>query len=735
MVDLVLYIANLSLLSFWITYLGRATSLGRSSIKIPEAMIGLIVFAISHLVIVKFSTPSSTEAITLTISSSVAVALTTRGIVFGWKSLSIISTLKVYAMTLIVWTVLSNDNKDLSSPLYSYWHTGSNDLIDGFCGAASISKGSTASFIGEDTAWRSWPVKPVSGPFFESGELTSFSDFWICGASKEVYVNDPGALQYSLLAAVSDFTHTIPNGFTFLYLGFLSLVFFFKGVQSFAIILTSLSSGTARTIALFSTFGTFYFTTFVNSHLGTLLISGPLVFWLIILYGKTIRLKLSLTQLLILVCFISATYLYIVPFLALIFASRVIFLQFRSKMRLQTISFLHFFALCMLSTFLFLYLADSRERSQSLFRAWGTIHTSLAPLQYLGILPGNVMGSTLLGDMQQLFSSFGLSSNKDLFIFGLLISLTVFLGIAMTFKHISDEYRWLILIVGLLPFIIFATSQDSYFTYKILYIFQFILITFCIAGYQKVLVKNLNPRASRYATLIMRAFSALVLILNLGWTTLTVYGSVEDAQKRFDIAKQLDMSPNYYLKHSISMEDETAQATIANYIFYQLGTKGQIKDSEIRYLAYFLYNEESNRYEIKFEKSSNNIFRLAPNGVFPRERDQETIFNWVSGNSLIGENKRRVWNIEILKLNRMLSESRLDFCTRLAAWIPMNAIELQVLDQKGVEIEIIMVSKEKQCDSVIVDEQTTKLVLVTKIGGEYPTVFDRRKLLYQLWID
>lgn len=627
-------------------------------------------------------------------------------------------------------------NLGQASNYLNYWHSGNNDLIDALCGAKSV----TPSLE---------PENETNTSIKEKNEAT-FSYSWVCGVEKQEYLSDLGRLQYTNIALFSIATNSYPSMWLVLFQSILNLFLFYFASRKFGESVLNLSRRRASAVSLFSVGGSFYFSTFVNGHIGTMMIAAPLA-WTLSNFFSADRKKRTLIEVILTftaVLFISLAYLYIVPFLIVFYivsisrSSTLKYFRYKSHIFMLAINVILFVAS-------WIYFSDSRLNADSRFRSWGSFMTALAPFQYLGIFPPNVMGATSLGNVQDFWSSLGITSNIEFFILSLPVLIPMAFWASNTRKKFSGyPVNRLFGILMALPIILVVSTHDPYFVYKTSYIFQFVVLSYIAAGTAQKSLSSDRKRKFRTKTVFSIALAVTVSSLNLSWNLDALSKIVSNNKTWGNFSSQIANMRISEINDSISILNESPEENISNYILslYRgptTNTKGKnLAGYDIVSLPNHMYSSK----QIVFRSIPEDTLRISPNGVFGVEENSKMgNFRWIAGNKFekneqppgpgFSGRDSAEYSIFFERLNSSYSSATYKFCASIADWITLNQVELLARDKKGRELGRLFVGREKKCFDVLIPGDVQLFSLNSKIPGEYPSLFDRRRILYRLWVN
>ena len=122
--------------------------------------------------------------------------------------------------------------------------------------------------------------------------------------------------------------------------------------------------------------------------------------------------------------------------------------------------------------------------------------------------------------------------------------------------------------------------------------------------------------------------------------------------------------------------------------------------------------------------------RLNPSGVFATENSNSENFRWVSGARIIDSVNP---GIVLQRLNSSDSSIFVNLCASLAPWVPLDEIKISVSDQSGSALGSFKILQQKSCSNIKIEASSQEVYLTAKEGGVFPSLFDRRRILYRIW--
>ncbi|MEQ9009000.1 MAG: hypothetical protein RLP12_14035, partial [Ekhidna sp.] len=391
--------------------------------------------------------------------------------------------------TLFSITVIFSSTSYLQSGLGAYWHTANEDVFDGLNGRnAYLTENLLAAETQLDVGVR------LGGELSQSlARDTGIDEKEIdSDVLKRRYIGSTGFLQYSSLAFYS-ILFFIPMGIdAFMLQALLNLGLFSIGVYSCARSIFEQSARSAFLAAIIATLGQFYFATFLNGHVGSMMYNAIVPF---LLYGA-IRFEQSsgytwrtLLLLAILLLFILGAYPFPLPFIATPFliylgikrnkkeVLNIYHLSQRFPILLQVL--LGILGLVLLFILAYWIADPIRERALSQFRSWGTILNHVGFLQFWGIWPSQLANTATplsLLDAQPFVKGVSI-------VVSLSISAVSCYGCWIFIREKNGFMLSAIPLFILFFFLMRFPVYDSYYVYKYLYINSWVLYVAAVAGF------------------------------------------------------------------------------------------------------------------------------------------------------------------------------------------------------------------------------------------------------------
>lgn len=311
------------------------------------------------------------------------------------------------------------------------------------------------------------------------------------------------------------------------YLVLLSLMY--AGLYYWLRELVNQSRGSAICIAFFSCCSTFYVTSFVNYHAGTMMILA-LCFFMLFLFdeieksekkSKKIALVTSFA-LLSIYCLLAYNYaIYIVYFIGLLSSSKFLLPKIRilvahlnlTKKAIVAI-FIGIFTMLLLIIYFItvnndtFYITNLNPFAWNLpgYRPWKLMRSEAALLFYWGLIPSLIMGEGYL--LFDKIYGFPILYYSLQFLAVFLTILTI-QGVMIVSKNNAYLRATYLFIIAILP--VFFLFLDPYYTYKILYTTQPLFILALVVKYNSMGLASL----SCYRNLYYRKFVSLIIIILL----------------------------------------------------------------------------------------------------------------------------------------------------------------------------------------------------------------------------
>jgi hypothetical protein len=196
-----------------------------------------------------------------------------------------------------------------------------------------------------------------------------------------------------------------------------------------------------------------------------------------------------------------------------------------------------------------------------------------------------------------------------------------------------------------------------------------------------------------------------------------------------EYVEQIRHFNNKQLDSSISLIEEGGDDYIVNYILSEKRSK-YTENSKLKYGIYVDGKDLGHSLKIRYLPT--DTFRVAPNGISGTEFDGGSSFRWIEGGKFAGIDGRA---IAIERLNGSSSPIKVGFCASLADWVPNPEVSLNAIDQNSSVLGSFTLSKEKRCFKIDLPAESKLFFLRSNVVGTFPSLFDRRKILYRVWMN
>jgi hypothetical protein len=700
--------------------------LNRAVALVLKILTGYMVVSISYFLLLKLQPEAAQRLPVWILLASILIALVLN--INRNSSLKSLNRRRKYSILLLgplcVLTLLvpsSTLDPNVNSS-FKYWHSANNDIFDGLCGAKSI-----LDFTDTNLGFEKEKLLRERSATISLENEGRFSESWICGNSSSLYLDSPASLQYSNLALIASFTRSQPSMITFLFQSILNLWLLFGALSYFGKNILKLPSVWRRLFSFLSIFSHIYWVTFLNGHIGTLMVAAPLVYWISFAKKRFPEMgKLQSTFLFVTFnVFILLVYPYVIPILVMyaigLFISRKC--SARSYLAIVTIGvFLLFFLSWM-------YFADERLKSASVFRSWGSFLTPLAPLQYFGIIPGNIMSSRLLGIAQNTFQTLSLNSALSIAIFTVAILSPLIYLYVLSLKFNRKERNYDLTFITVIPLVIAITSQDSYFFYKTSYIFQFIAIGILIHAFQEYL--KYHPLRSSILSRIILLYLTLIVVMNISYNVFSTSQMMNQNREVRNLASQIYEIPGEVKNQLISMEEEGAVDYISTFYmsYFRKADLGSLDTNLMRFEVNKASDQE--KYVVKIAPMERDTWKFLNAGIYAPETESRGKFRWVSGNSM--ENNLNTTEIRAIRLNSTNQTVKQNLCVSLAEFTTYQTANFIIVDQNDRKLYAGAITKNVTCFPLEIPGISKMLSIQVDARGTYPSYFDRRRLVYRVW--
>ena len=657
------------------------------------------------------------------------------GIFRNLKQLKMFSQINMKSIlpVLILLAFLSFFNINTESKSYNvsdnYWHSANADVFDGLCGAQSIldkNSGKTDNLT--DLGINTTRINSVGLLPYLKLDARS-----LCSNNKMDYLGVKESLQYTNLALFSDALRLPVSMYVFLFQSILNLLLFFNMLIICGKKLFFFSNRNSKIFAGVSVFSHLYFITFINGHIGSMMIQAPLVILIVFISEGLFEMKKSPVVILILSVFVGLAYPYIVPFVVIYFliVNSVRTDKFRSEFRklFPLFTVISFTIVCWFA------FSAAREKATWAERAWGTFLNPLGPLQYLGLLPGNINGIGLLGFCQQWLIKFGVTSTLEFWIATLFLTSFILFNIIVATLKTKVRYPGELLFCALaFPIIIGMTSHDSYYVYKISYIFQFVVIGFLIIRIQQ-LRQNPNSKKGLIKQLSVLPFQAtlsILLISNLMWNGVTSYQLLVNNSKWSGISKSIGEINAFDIDNAVLQTDSYLLNNITSFVTQKL--RPLAPASLVRPLNVLTIIPSGSSYSPKVERIPVDSFWLSGDGISSSESDPRGKFRWAYGIRTQPKSITTEYSaIRILRLNSTKTKTERSLCISIPEWDLKERAILQILDQESRKLSEFVFSKKITCKTFEIPNDVSIMTLRTNLIGSPPSLFDTRAIVFRIW--
>jgi len=626
--------------------------------------------------------------------------------------------------------VFENDKNSIAlGSSFNYWHSANADIFDGLCGAQTLLLEESVSVV------KSTNLGTVDNrtnslellPFF------SLNGDSLCNSDKAIYLGAQESVQYTNLALFSDLLRLPVSMYVFLFQSVFNLFILFNTLVLFGKKFFSLKKRPSYVFAGISVLSHLYFITFINGHVGSMMIQAPLILLIYLISTKWVETKKYALLLPILTVFISLSYPYILPFIIIYFliTSALLKTIIPSKyQKYRTPIILFLFTLACWFRF-----SDQREKVEWAERSWGTYLNPLGPLQYLGIMPGNINGSGLLGYSQQWLIKFGITSNLKFWVISMLITIFILGNVikAAQKSEITLPNKLLLCALGF-PLIIAVTSHDSYYTYKVSYIFQFVLIGYLVIRMQQLVVHRREPKKvpNIILSVLTQTLIFIILSLNFFWNIGAAYGVFVSNNQWSSISNSIKNIPAKEINNAILETDSYQVSNISNFEIQKLRPKSI--DSLIPPLKILSIASENGVYAARVNIVPADTFLLSGYGFSSNEKESRGNFRWVyEFRTKPKSSSTEYYSMKVIRLNSSKTSVEQSLCVSLPEWDLRKSASLQIVGKEGQILSEFIFSKERTCNSFQIPGNVNILTLRTNLSGESPSLFDTRRFLFRIW--
>ncbi len=623
----------------------------------------------------------------------------------------------------------SHLNYQGNSASSNYWHTANSDTFDGLCGAQSIlledSKASKEStYLGTaETRVNSLELLPFL-------TLDSRS---LCSSNQMDYLVAKESMQYTNLTLFSEILHLPVSMYIFLFQSLLNLLLFFNMLVIFGKRFLSFDKVTSRIFAGVSVFSHLYFVTFINGHIGSMMAQAPLVLLITLITRGWGEIKRHLPVIAILTIFIGLSYPYILPFVVIYFLIVNTAITGRYPHGFRNLMFpLVVISFAITCWFVF---ESARYKAEWDIRSWGTFLNPLGPLQYFGLLPGNINGIGLLGLCQQWLIQFGITSAFEFSLISICLTVFILINVLIVSFNSKGVYPNKLLFSAMIfPVIIGLTSRDPYYTYKVSYIFQFVVVGYLVVRIRE-LSQNQNTKSSitnRTLKLAIQIPIYVLLIFNFIWNGVTSYQVIVNNTHWASISRSIGEISTDNLSNSVLQTDSYVVNNISSYLVQRL--RPRTPESLVIPLNELSIEPKGSSFIATVNEVPDDSFLLDGDGLSSSESDSRGKFRWVYGigtdpNSISPNDK----SVKILRLNSTKISAEKTLCVSLPDWDLKKSGVLRVINEEKEILAEFRFSKSITCKSFYIPKSANILTLQTNILGSAPSLFDTRAILYRIW--
>jgi hypothetical protein len=284
------------------------------------------------------------------------------------------------------------------------------------------------------------------------------------------------------------------------------------------------------------------------------------------------------------------------------------------------------------------------------------------------------------------------------------------------------------------PIIIGMTSHDSYYVYKISYIFQFVVIGFLIIRIQQ-LSQNPNSKKGLIKQLSVLPFQAtlsILLISNLMWNGVTSYQLLVNNSKWSGISKSIVEINAFDIDNAVLQTDSYLLNNITSFVTQKL--RPLAPASLVRPLNVLTIIPSGSSYSPKVEKIPVDSFWLSGDGISASESDPRGKFRWAYGIRTQPKSITTEYSaIRILRLNSTKTKVERSLCISIPEWDLKERAILQILDQESRKLSEFVFSKKITCKTFEIPNDVSIMTLRTNLIGSPPSLFDTRAIVFRIW--
>ena len=712
-----------SLLVFY--SVGSALNTKQRQLKINNFLFGYAALSIIYFLIIIINGDSKHNS--LLYSLVLFTTMSTAVHLLRTKTFNIRIFLNLQWFSVIIIAVISvlvpiSNTFQENQRFYEYFHSGSNDIFDGICGAESL--------IFETSSEQKMVGIRVGPEHFNNNlELSKqnlFTERWVCNQDKTNYIIDLGRIQYSNLALFSDFLRAPPSLWSFINQTVINLFLFFIAVYQLGKFAFGFRRRLSISLATISCLSHLHFTTIINGHIGTLMVSSSVVMFMLYIFSRDnsgVKKRLRILDYLLLL-FIGLTYPFILPFILL---TKILVDVFNHNAAGRFTRSKIFRILFILSTPIILsyfVLFNLRSRASFEFRSWHSFITPLGFFQYFGIIPGNMLGSNDLGLFQeQLFQYFADPKKIIIYVFIFSALATLLLFIPRELDPKRRRLKFFTFIFMYMEIWVYVVTKDSYYVYKIAYIFQFMVIGIFI-----ILANNLR-RIKGFRSISYLVFTALTFA-NLYWNFSAINTVIEGNQRWVQITRFVDKADGTELSRSISMLPESADSNILAFLVsHRRGITTNSSGDKTSGIS--TIQNPGGRQSFIIRTLPPDTFRVSNYGTWGVEGYDKEKFRWVSGTKFNATSQMRA--ISVSRINSSKKPLNLNLCTSLAEWLDIEELHLKVVSSNGSLISEVAIFKKRSCQQISIPSDVNTFFIGTLYSAPITSFADGRRLVFRIW--
>ena len=577
-----------------------------------------------------------------------------------------------------------------------------------------------------------------------------------------IYSKEPGALQYSNLALMSVIINEKRGTHAFVVQSLLTLGLFALGIYSIVKHIFRRNFIISSGVALFSVLGNFYLNTYLNGHIGSMMYNAVALFAIGYFLKWIVSFRPPIQSLLFPIVFgifIFMAYpypaVYIIPILCL-FAFTSWYAKINNENNILFLikdwRYILFGIISLLIIYYFAYDFGEwyRIRNETKFRAWGTSFTYVGFLQFWGIW---------LSDLANTRSPLMWLEQQD----GLK-HFSFALGCVLSTIAVYGSYRLATSVKGLaillFPALIFFflimrfAIVDSYYMYKFLYTYQWLIFIIVGVGFSYLFKINFYSKA-------------LSLIIFVMWISLNLMNNYtsymqilkQTYNKEAHVYFQILNAPSEILRETFIDIPQYDHMDVVKQIFNERDVLYEFDKRKAKYLL-----KMDGARDIFLEPPTDIIWRSEPfsivkmpkndfvqvGGIFPPEGGPGVTVSFYTDQNIIKKTLLRLtgYVYESGPIQRWISDGGwapfefdvykrtknsdyLKFCAYSGPGIKRKPFKLHLLDASGERIKTFTIVGEK-CYSAFIKNHSSPFALMHYEKAGYFSSVDRRRLVYGL---